>query len=83
MIQGTPIRGTIQSVPLPTSPIIEANAVVTPNGTIKDCDTTSKYTVLLDDNTTHELTYHDLLSPLTDTPIDQSAPDTVWAAIPS
>ena len=83
MIQGTTIHGTIQNVPLPPSPVLEANVVVTPDGAINECDTTPKYTVLLDDNTSHDLTYHDLLSSSTATPVDPSAPDTIWAGIPS
>ena len=75
MLQGTAIHGAIQSVPLPLSPVLEANAIITPEGTIKEHDVTQKYTILLDNNTMHELTNHDLLSPSTDTPVDPSAPD--------
>ena len=61
--------------------VLEDSAVVTPAGTIEHENTKQLYTVLLDDGTTHELTFQDLLSPASDTKIDPTAPDTVWAGI--
>jgi hypothetical protein len=57
--------------------------VVTPDGQVDDEDNSQTYTVLLDDGTTHVLTFSDLLNPATDTTIDPRAPDTVWAGLPS
>lgn len=84
LIDGINQRGTIQNIPLPSSPL-EDTAVVTPSGHIEPNDENSmKYTVLLDNNTTHELTFNDLLTPPADSPpVDPSAPSTVWAGIPS
>eukprot|EP00804_Cyclotella_cryptica_P023824 CCRYP_011184-RA/>CCRYP_011184-RA protein AED:0.41 eAED:0.38 QI:0/0/0/1/0/0/4/0/449 len=68
---------------VPQCMVLEAKADVTPDGTVKECNITPKYTILLDDNTTQELNYHDLVSPSTNTPVDPSTPDMVWAIIPS
>jgi hypothetical protein len=81
LLNGSTQRSTIQDIPLPPSVILEDSAVVTPAGTIEHEDTKQLYTVLLDDGTTHELTFQDLLSPAFDTKIDPTAPDTVWAGI--
>ena len=83
LVNGTNKRGTIQSIPLPPSPVLEDSAIVNPDGSIEPGES-SVYTVLLDDNTTAELTFQDLLSPSVDLPtIDPAALSTVWAGIPS
>lgn len=83
LVNGQPQKGTIQNIPLPPSPVLEDSAIITPEGTI-ETESTSVYTVLLDDNTTHELTYQDLLSPSVDLPeVDPAAASTVWSGIPS
>eukprot|EP00956_Cyclotella_meneghiniana_P030923 scaffold79637_cov24-Cyclotella_meneghiniana.AAC.1 len=83
LINGESKRGTIQNIPLPPSPALDASAIITPSGDI-ETEATSVYTVLLDDNTTHELTYQDLLSPCPDLPaVDPAAASTVWSGIPS
>lgn len=79
--RGTVQRGTIQNVPLPPPTILESSAAVTPEANNNELPT--KYIVLLDNNTTLELTIEDLMSPLTDPVVDPSDPPTVWEGIPS
>eukprot|EP00804_Cyclotella_cryptica_P021434 CCRYP_005776-RA/>CCRYP_005776-RA protein AED:0.13 eAED:0.00 QI:0/0/0/1/1/1/5/0/1584 len=82
-INGTTKRGTIQNIPLPSSPALADSAIIHPNGDIEE-PTMNLYTVLLDDNTTTELTFQQLLSPADNRPpVDPGAPSTIWAGIPS
>jgi hypothetical protein len=83
LINGHTKRGTIQNIPMPSSPALRDSAIIHPNGDIEEPNT-NKYTVLLDDNTTEELTYQQLLLPSeTQPPVDPTAASTVWAGIPS
>eukprot|EP00804_Cyclotella_cryptica_P008738 CCRYP_018465-RC/>CCRYP_018465-RC protein AED:0.27 eAED:0.26 QI:0/-1/0/1/-1/0/1/0/969 len=83
LINGITKRGTIQNIPLPSSPALDDSTVIHPSGQIEELNN-NQYTVLLDDNTTAELTFQQLLSPTeTHAPIDPAAPATVWAGIPS
>eukprot|EP00956_Cyclotella_meneghiniana_P032302 scaffold88129_cov23-Cyclotella_meneghiniana.AAC.1 len=76
LLNGHPKRGTIQNIPLPSSLALEDSAVITPDGSIES-EATSVYTVLLDDGTTTELTYKDLISPSASQPaVDPLAPST-------
>eukprot|EP00804_Cyclotella_cryptica_P002399 CCRYP_004096-RA/>CCRYP_004096-RA protein AED:0.22 eAED:0.22 QI:0/0/0/1/0/0/3/0/917 len=78
-VNGKIKRGTIQNIPLPSSPALADSTVIHPDGTIEE-QNTHLYTVLLDDNTTHELTFHQLISPAEARPsVDTTAPSTVWA----
>ena len=83
MVDGVSARGTVQNVPIPVSPLVDTS-IVTPEGTIEHDQDRQLYTILLDDNTTKELTYDDLLQPPTSVPpVDPTSPSTVWAGIPS
>eukprot|EP00956_Cyclotella_meneghiniana_P014787 scaffold22287_cov36-Cyclotella_meneghiniana.AAC.2 len=83
LINGETERGTIQQVPMPLPPILEPNAQIQPQGG-EESNVNTNYTVLLDNNTTVQLTFADLLSPSSDTPpVDPAAPSTVWQGIPS
>jgi hypothetical protein len=82
-INGVTKRGTIQNVLLPPSPVLEHNAIITPKGTIENTEHSQHYTVILDDNTTRDLTFPDLLSPTKQAHVNPTMPDTVWAGIPT
>jgi hypothetical protein len=83
LVNGITKRGTIQNIPLPTSPALQDTAIIHPNGEIEEPNN-NRYTVLLDDNTTQELTYQQLILPSDATPpVDPAEPSTVWAGIPS
>jgi hypothetical protein len=62
---------------------LQDTAIIHPNGEIEEPNN-NRYTVLLDDNTTQELTYQQLILPSDATPpVDPAEPSTVWAGIPS
>ena len=83
MINGVHKRGTIQHVPMPPSDIVEPNSIITPEGTIEEDVSLTKYTLLLDDNTTHEVSFQDLMLFSHATPVDPTASSSVWAGLPT
>ncbi|KAL7483059.1 hypothetical protein ACHAW6_008707 [Cyclotella cf. meneghiniana] len=76
LINCTTQRGTIQHGPMPPSPILEDSAVIMPEGGIEHIQNGCQHhTILLDDNTTTELTFQDLLSPATESSVNPAEPE--------
>ena len=63
LLNGQHHRGTTQHVPMPPSQLVKDYTIIHPDGSIEEDTSHQCYSDILDNDTTHDITYADLIHP--------------------